>query len=298
MSHAAQSSLLSYVVGRYGLDLDAYDPRDPRGQLLVWEPPSPHYSYVVGCDPTMGILGWSRQTRSDQDDKHDNAAIEVFRQGGYRWDDTAQQHVKQPDVQVAEWAGPLDAEDLAYVLNFIGRMYAGNSEESQALMCIEVYPGPGWLTQRVLISQFGYERFPPWLVEGRNLLMQDTGLRGWVSNASTRRDLWVRGAGHIKRRRVILHSPHFVEEMVACTPDNFLALTARAARSGQSRVNDDRVVAGLIALWFCNEWQVGQEPTEPTGPAQSQSAADWQLSDISYEDMKESWDARVGELQD
>ena len=28
-------------------------------------------------------------------------------------------------------------------------------------------------------------------------------------------------------------------------------------------LNDDRVVAALIALWFANEWIIGAEPTEP-----------------------------------
>jgi len=181
------------------------------------------------------------------------------------------------------------------VCNFVGRMYAGSSEEQQALMAIEIAPGPGWLTQRVLNSQYGYERFPPWLVEGSNMIQRDTGKRGWISNVHTRRDLWIRGAGHIKRQKVVLNSKHFVEEMVACKPDNFLSLTARAQRSGTTGLNDDRVVAGLIALWFCNEWIVGAEPTEPS-PRQDTAQPDWQLSAFSAEDMMEAWDSRLSEL--
>lgn len=254
----------------------------------------------------MGILGWNRATRSDEDEKHDNAAIEVFRRGLWRdvvtettGDDGKVKRVsvptKQPDVQVAEWVGPLDAEDLAYICNFVGRMYAGNSEEQQALMAIEISPGPGWLTQRVLASQYGYERFPPWLVEGNNMVQRDTGKRGWISNVHTRRDLWIRGAGHIKRQKVVINSKHLVEEMVACKPDNFLALTARAQRSGISGLNDDRVVATLIALWFCNEWQIGQEPTEPA-PRTDTAEPDWQLSSLSAEDLAQAWDDRVADL--
>ncbi|HXI51332.1 MAG TPA: hypothetical protein VNH84_07500, partial [Candidatus Saccharimonadales bacterium] len=259
-----------------------------------------------GVDPTMGILGWTRQLATDEDEKHDNAAIEVFRRG--LWRDIEQEvkdtdgklvkrkiPTKQPDVQVAEWVGPLDAEDLAYVCNFVGRMYAGNSEEQQALMAIEIAPGPGWLTQRVLNSQYGYERFPPWLVEGSNLVQRDTGKRGWISNVHTRRDLWIRGAGHLNRQKAILNSKHLVEEMVACKPDNFLALTARAQRSGTTGLNDDRVVASLIALWFCNEWQIGQEPTEPA-PRTDVATPDWQLSAVSAEDLQQLWDDRVSDL--
>lgn len=285
-------SLTTYIIGKNALEVDQYDPTDPRGHLLVWEPPIETCDYSVGCDPTMGVLGWSRATRTDDDWKHDNAALEVFRVGGFK------DGQKQPDAQVAEWAGPLDAEDLARVCNFVGRLYGGNHEDKQALMTIEVAPGPGWLTQRVLHDQFGYDRFLPWLVEGRNLLQHDTGRRGWYSNQHTRRDLWTRSGGHLKRRKAILRSKWLVEEMVACTPDNFIAITARAARMGRSGLNDDRVVAAMLALWAANEWQIGQEPSEPTGPAQNAAAQDWQLAPVSYEEMLESWNQRVGELQD
>jgi hypothetical protein len=158
-------TLTTYTVGRWGLELSDYDQTDPRGQLLVWEPPQSWAVYMIGVDPTLGILGWNRHLRSDEDWKHDNAAIEVFRKGRtevVERSDGVKVLEKQPDVQVAEWVGPLDAEDLAYVCNFIGRMYCGNDEDGQGMLCIEVSPGPGWLTQRVLASQFGYERFPPW----------------------------------------------------------------------------------------------------------------------------------------
>jgi hypothetical protein len=283
------STLTTYRAGKWGLEVDSYDERDPRGQLLVWEPPSDSADYICGVDPTMGILGWNRSLRTDEEENHDNAAIEVFRRGLWR------DGVKQPDVQVAEWVGPLDAEDLGYVCNFVGRMFAGNSEEQQALMAIEIAPGPGWLTQRVLNSQYGYERFPPWLVEGSNMIQRDTGKRGWISNVHTRRDLWIRGAGHIKRQKVVINSKHLVEEMVACKPDNFLALTARAQRSGTTGLNDDRVVASLIALWFCNEWIIGAEPTEPT-PRQDTAQPDWQLSSLSAEEVARLWEERFETL--
>lgn len=284
-------TLTTYRIGKWGLEPDVYDPHDVQGQLLVWEPPFEWADYVAGADPTMGILGWSRSTRTDEDHKHDNAALEVLRVGSIK------DGIKQPDVQVAEWVGPIDAEDFAYVCNFVGRLYAGSSEEKQALMCIEVYPGPGWLTQRVLHDQYGYERFPDWLVEGKNLQQKITGRKGWISNQHTRRDLWTRSGGHIKRRKVRIHSKFLVEEMVACTPDNFIAMTARAARLGRSGLNDDRVVALLIAEWFANEWTIGQEASEPTAVV-DEGKPDWQHSAMSYEDMIEAWNQRVAELQD
>lgn len=279
-------SLTSYIVGKSGLVESPFDEADPRGQLLVWEHPQPWAEYVIGCDPTMGIVGWNRQMRSAEEEKHDNAAIEVFRRGRMGKDGQRGQ-----DIQVAEWAGPVDAEDLAEVCNFIGRLYGGCHEDGQALMCIEVYPGTGWMTQRVLISKYGYTHLPPWLVEGKGFVQRDTGQFGWKSNVHTRRDLWTRGANHLNRRRVVINSPFFVEEMVDCTPDNFLAVTARAL-GGR---HDDRVVAGLIGLWFCNEWAIGQEPTD-NEPLQDQEAPEWQACDISAQGMVEAWNARVAEL--
>lgn len=285
------TTLTTYKVGKWGLEVEDFDSKDPRGLLLVWEPPDNYSNYIQGIDPTMGILGWSRYLRHPEEDKHDNAAIEVFRQGRIK------DGVKQPDVQVAEWVGPIDAEELAYVANFTGRMYGGGHEDKQALTCIEVYPGPGWLTQRVMHDQYGYERFPDWLVEGKQMTQHNTWRKGWISNAHTRRDLWIRCGGHIKRRRVVLRSKFFVEEMVACTPDNFLALTARAARVGKGGFNDDRVVAGLIALWFANEWQIGQEASEPAVLEQTDQP-EWQSSDCTADGMADQWNARVAELMD
>lgn len=292
----SETTLTTYRVGKWGLEVERYDPVDPRGQLLVWEPPNLRADYIIGCDPTFGIVGWNRAMRSNREEQHDNAAIEVFRKGGLLLNKELEKWEKQPDVQVAEWAGPLDAEDLADVCNFIGRMYAGRNEDGQALMCIEVYPGTGWMTQRNLISKFGYTNLPPWLKEGKGFSQYNTGRFGWNSNASTRKDLWTRGSAHLNKHRAILHSPHLVEEMVDCTPDNFLAVTGKAVVSGR---HDDRVVAALIALWFCNEWEVGAEPSEPTGPAQQAEVPDWQLDPgVSYEDMMESWNSRVLDLQE
>lgn len=300
----SDQSLTTYRVGKYGLEVTPYDPHDVRGLLQVWEPPNNHSDYSLGVDPTVGVLGWTRSTRTEEDWKHDNAAVEVYRVGTLREEETKsadgkplRQLVKSPDVQVAEWVGPIDAQDLAYITNFLGRMYGGSHEDGQALATIEVYPGPGWLTQREMKDKFGYSRFLPWLQEGKNMIQRDTGKRGWISNQHTRRDLWVRSGGHIKRRKAILRSKWLVEEMVACTPDNFIGLTARAARLGKSQLNDDRVVATMLALWAANEWQIGQEPTEPS-KLENVAAPDWQLSPLTAEDMSAIWDERMQELQD
>jgi hypothetical protein len=304
---AQSQTLTTYRVGKYGLEVCPYDPYDVRGLLMCWEPPSPNATYVLGCDPTVGVLGWTRATRTDEDYKHDNAAIEVFRVGGWRTISEEvtedgkkiqiQRRIKSPDVQVAEWAGPIDSQDLAYIANFIGRLFCGAHEDSQALAIIEVQPGPGWLTQREMHDRFGYSNFYYFLKEGQNMIQRNTGHAGWYSNYQNRRDLWTRSGGHLKRRNAILRSKWLVEEMVACTPDNFLAMTGRAARLGKSGLNDDRVVATMLALWAANEWQIGQDASEPA-PIVDTSAPDYQLSAMSYEDMLAAWDDRLAELQD
>lgn len=244
-------SLEAYKVGRTGLvspgeSMEALS-IDPRGVVWVWEEPQRSQSYVVGCDPTMGIAGWNRTLRTKDDVRVDNAAIQVFRMGGSR-----------PDVQVAEYAAPIDAESLAPICNMLGRLYGGSDEDGQALMCIEVYPGTGWMTKRELISKYGYYRMPPWLVEGHGIAMRDTQKVGWYSTRSTRQDLWTRGISHLQKHMARLHSQWLVEEMADCTPDSFLSMSGRA-RNG---LHDDRVVAMLIALWFANEWSMNLEPTD------------------------------------
>jgi hypothetical protein len=254
---------------------------DPRGIVWVYEEPRRNASYVVGCDPTMGIAGWNRQLRTKDDAKVDNGAIEVFRIGG-----------NGPDVQVAEYAAPVDAEDLTPICNLLGKLYGGNDEDGQALMCIEVYPGTGWMVKRELISKYGYFRMPPWLVEGQGVTMRETNKVGWYSTRSTRQDLWSRGVAHLNRKMAVLRSPWLIDEMADCTPDSFLSMSGRA-RNG---LHDDRVVATLIALWFCNEWSMDIEPTDKSAlesatPLNYQAmATDESGRAITSQSLSEDWD--------
>ncbi len=277
--------LETYNIGRYAWAPSEPDLIDSRGILWMWEPPQRTCQYVIGCDPTMGISQWNRQLRTKDDTDVDNAVIEVFRVGART------SRGKEKDVQVAEWAAPVDPYDLAEYVNSIGRMYAGNDEEGTALACIEVYPGPGWQTQQELSHRFGYMNFPPWAVASGLTMRYQGNKFGWFSNRSTRVDLWTRGTSHLQRDGAMLRSPWLVEEMADCTPDNFLAMTARA-RSG---LHDDRVVATLIALWFCNEWSLAIEPTEPNA-AESLEGPKWQAAPISAASMFDEWNDRVSSL--
>ncbi len=273
---------LAIKVGRYelaGLDVDGDD--DPRGVVWLYEPPLAQANYVVSCDPSYGLAGWQRALRKEDDEKTDNCAIEVIRCGVG----------KQMDVQVAEFAAPIDAEDAAGVVNFLGRMYAGASEEDQALAIIEVQPGPGLLTQRELMNRFGYTNLFVWQHLDQ-LQIKQTQSYGWYSSRQSRQMLWIRGTRHINSKKVVLNSPWLVEEMTDCVLDNFLSFTARA----QWGAHDDRVVALLMGIWAANEWSWENAPEEAALP-QNVNAPDWQRSDATFEDMEAAWNERFAALQ-
>src|SRR5262245_12722392 len=94
---------------------------DPRGIVWIYEPPITRAKYVMGVDPTFGKPQWNRFNRTEDDHVVDNGAIEIIRVGrgepgkeGFR-----------PDVQVCEYAAPVDPYDLAAIANALGRLYAG-----------------------------------------------------------------------------------------------------------------------------------------------------------------------------
>ena len=256
----------NYELGR----VDDVDDHDPRGVVWMWESPRPNGNYVVSCDPSYGLAGWSRHARTEDDAKTDNCAIEVVRCG-------------KPDVQVAEYAAPIDAEDAAAVVNFLGRMYAGASEEGQALAIVEVQPGPGLLTQRELINRFGYTNLFVWQ-HLDSMAVKPTQSYGWYSSRQSRQMLWIRGTRHITKRKLTINSPWLVEEMTDCVLDNFLSFTARA----QWGAHDDRVVAMLLATWAANEWNFENEPDEAARPV-AVNVPDAQHSDMTYDEMMTQW---------
>ncbi len=264
-------------IGKYEILEADPDAHDPRGIVWIWEEPRSSAQYVLAADPTVGITGWSRSLRTKEDARTDNAAIQVLKVG-------------TPDVQVAEFAAPIDTYELAPVVNFLGRMYGGSQEEGQALACIEVAPGPGWSTQTELVQKFGYTNLPPWILEG-GLSRQITPKFGWHSSRSTRRDLWIKGMHHINSRKVVIQSPHLIEEMVDCKHDNFLSATARAGWGA----HDDRVVAFLIALWYAHEWSMDWAPTDAAKP-EVVSSTDYQNCDISLEGMEENWNEKFNAM--
>lgn len=256
------------------------DDEDERGLLFCWEPPRSTEVYVVSTDPTVGRPGWSREFRTEADTTTDNAAIEVFRagQGG------------QPDVQVAEYAAPIDAIDLAPIVATIGQLYAGSNEDGQALVIGEV-TGPGAVTLRELVDRYSYNNLWQWTQWG-SAQVRRTQQFWWYSSRSSNKDLWMRGLHHIQKYRCVLNSKWLVEEMADCVADAYLLIGE--ARYGR---HDDRVMAMLFALWGLHDWST-REDVEPLERPVDVNAPKWEASAISYSEMCDEWDARVAELTD
>ena len=273
---------LPYRIANSGLlqPLDAHDlDRDPRGIVWIWEEPHPGSVYCVGVDPSVGITSWDRTLRTQDDSKTDNGAIELIRVGRDR------------DYQVAEYAAPIDPEDLADVANALGRLYGGTDEEGQALCIIEVYPGPGLLTQRRLMNQFGYLNQFVWKYIDA-AVPRPTGSYGWVASSKSVPLLWARTARHILKGGLRIRSPWLVEEMADAEIDP-QKMWAKAIRGR----HDDRLRAMMLAVWAAHEWSLDIE-SEKTEVNTNASAPEWQASDISADKMMEAWEERWAELSE
>lgn len=277
----------SYYIEKHRITPVVRDGRDKdeRGLLWCWEPPSPHATYVISCDPTVGIDNWSRELRVQDDTKVDNAAIQVLKVGDVN-------NLKNPtkDVQVAEFAAPIDFVQCAEILNIIGRLYCGGNEDGQGLIIMEIYPGPGLMVQRELLNTWGYGNLyqQPYL-DTRVPQTRRGGGYGWIASKQSVRDLWIKGMHHINSHHIQINSPALVEEMADCEPDE-----SRMAMKACFGAHDDRVRALLLALWAAHHWGnvVEITPTETHGP----NLAPWQASELSAERMYGEWEKRMDEL--
>lgn len=253
---------------------------DPRGILWMWRPPERHRQYCMGVDPTVGRTGWNRYARSKEDSQTDNGAIEVVMLGRKNYGRD------EPDEQVAEFAAPIDAFELGYVANVIGRLYAGN-EEGQCGCIVEVHPGPGTMTYRQMIelgymNHFRWERYADTNVTATKQL-------GWVATPTTNRDLWVKASRHLNLRNAIIRSPWLIEEYSDCRMN-----PAKQWAENPSG-HDDRVRAFNLALWMANRWSTMLERTEeeirPTN-----TPLNPQASDITMEEINDSWDRMIDKM--
>lgn len=253
---------------------------DPRGLVCMWEPPIAGASYFLGCDPTVGIVNWSREFRTEGDYLTDNAAIEIIRRG----------KTGQPDKQVCEFVAPLHSEDLADYINLLGRLYGLNEDDGQCPTIIEVYPGPGLMTQRRLIEHYGYTNLFIWKYIDRPLI-HSTGSLGWFMSPKSKRDLWQKGLRHISRRMMNFQSEWLVEECADCIMD-----PVRMSGSATGTRHDDRITAMLLAIWFAHEWEISFETDATVESGPGDRAVDWQSSAMTDSEYAEAIEARFEEI--
>lgn len=262
----------------------------------MFEPPSPKATYVIGVDPAQGITGWDRTLVQD-DQELDNSAIEVFRVGSREErvldKDGKEQTITIPtDYQVAEFAGPLDYEGTAAVVNALGRLYRGNGRMGVAHCIIEVYPGPGWMVEKTLITKYGYMNFyQPKRIDTLEP-KAGTGI-GWQATQKSRRDLWVMGVRHVRNKQVVIRSPWLINEMETIRSDEFQMDQVSEARPG---FHDDRLRAGMLAWWAAHDFSSQIRVVTKTTIEKNAKPANWQASDISSKSLKEAWEKRFREI--
>jgi hypothetical protein len=251
---------------------------DERGLLWVFEEPKATETYVVSVDPTVGRPGWTREFRTEADLDTDNACVEVLRAG----------RGGAPDVQVAEYAAPVDAIDIAPIVAHIGLLYGQHNEDGQALIIGEV-TGPGAVTLRELVDHWNYTNLWRWTQWG-TAQVRRTQQFWWYSSRSANKDLWMRGSHHIHKHRVVLRSKWLVEELADIVGDIFLLIGE--ARYGR---HDDRAMSLLFNLWALHDWSTREDMEPLERPVDTNEPA-WQASDCSAAEMSEKWNERFANL--
>lgn len=278
--------------------------RDPRGLLLMWDPPRKDRKYIMGGDPTQGITGWSRGTRTDGDHKVDNGVLEIFEVDGTReplWTIvdgkkvldidpvTRRQRYLYRDVQVAEFAAPCDAVEFARVANVLGRIYAGDAED-QCEFIYEAWPGPGMLTTQELL-RLGYGNL--WMWEYIDSAAEETTRVGWRSTRESQKLLWYRARRHLMNRNALIRSRWLLDEYANAEID-MDKMRARAAYG----YHDDRFMAANLCFWGGHRWTTEiertEEPVTTTLSQDYQSIAPTLEQHSSYNEWRENatadWD--------
>ena len=263
------------------LDVESEWDEDPRGIVFCAEPPNPRHTYIMGIDPTMGRTGWNRANRVQDDARINLGSIEVIRLG--------RQIVlpdgsvsRTPDVQVVEYAAPVDPFELAYVANIIGRVYAG--EDSDQCQCIiESYPGPGGMTSRQMI-ELGYVNLWQRQQYG-GIQVNTTSQIGWHATQQTIRDLWAKSSRHINLKRVRIWSPWLVEEYADARLDVDLGYAVSASNE---KGHGDRMRAFNLALWAGNRWDTEIERTQEEVTT-SVKRPEWAHTAMTADEIRDKW---------
>lgn len=240
--------------------------KDPRGFVCMYEPPAPGAKYILGLDTAEGITGWHRGMISAEDRKRDNSAIEIFRVDGARElvfkkengkkvpvidVRTKEQQVRYKDVQVLEFAAPIDPVEAARLANILGRIYQGQDEDMCQII-LESWPGCGMLAMQELL-RIGYTNLWQWeyFADGP---VEQTKWIGWRSTNRSQHLLWQRSRRHLMDRRAVLRSRALRLEYSTAVTDP-VKMRAVAA----SGFHDDRMQAANMAMWAAHGWSYDVE---------------------------------------
>jgi len=267
--------------------------KDARGIVWLFEQPDARYTYVESSDPANGIPKWTRLARTHDDINKDNATAQVWRKllssgpcekcGSLGWLPTEQKGVQLEclacdgrgriggrGVQVADYAAPLDPEDLALILYVLGRIYRGASDLDECELIINRI-GVGMLTIRTLQNKFSYTNL--WQTEAvqDGLTIKTLAQIGFNEHPSTVPILHSRGRLLIVRRDMEPRSKFLIKELsdavvkIVGAPSE----TSQALRSyerffvppGGGR-HDDRMVTTFLAGWVLFPVRDGDDLSE------------------------------------
>ena len=312
--------------------------RDMRGVIFLFEQPDDRYTYSLGADPTGGIPGWRREFRQHNDINTDNGAIEIFRKGkppvtcetcaGRCWMPTSTKGVTVEcrtcygrgkiggrAVQVAEFAAPIDAEELALYVYVLGRLFRGNSEFDECLAVIE-NNNTGILTIRKLQTVYQYT----------NLYQSDTSMApvstpkytnsiGFFSGPMTVPLLHARSRSIVMRRDADVRSPHLIKEY----SDAVVKITGTSNDSGSDEANarmkaivvrerfvvkpgggrhDDRMIASFLSfLGLFDMMEVGSGD-DADEQAARRTVPDLAARDATAEEQQRQWNDLTAEYTD
>lgn len=276
-------SLPGFVIDPQPFDSEAHRSPDPRGVFKIYEPPLSTARYVMGVDPSVGITGWDREVRVDDDKSTDNGAVEVIRVG----------ERGGPDIQVAEFAAPVDAIELGTYANFLGRLFCGRSESGQALCIIEVYPGPGLETLRTMINVYGYtNHYQHTYLDTLAPRTTSVGSLGWTASKQSVLALWIQAKRHMALGKVVLHSSYLIEEMRDCEMD-----PVKMVGKALGGRHDDRVRAMQLCLWAAHLWTTDVQ-TDDTKATQGEGQVDWQRSAVTVDQMMDQANDMISDVME
>lgn len=211
---------------------------DPNLKLLIYEPPKPGFTYVVGVDAAYG--------QSEAGSVEDSAAIVVNRVGS---------RFAKDKVVAAFW-GKIPPDELASVCWCVGHMYTDKENGLPALMAIEANPGsPGLMTQAELLK-WNYNNFYTWRVENSTTGGWTTRI-GWYTTPSTRPLLTKKFVRAVDEGEIQIPCRFLLDEMRSFV--NYGAKYTRGVDAIEYFAHapgkhDDRVFASAIAFYVSHDY--------------------------------------------